>query len=175
VQDFLVRTWQPLLLSVLPRMDMAGVCICMHAIASLQIADARLIEPLLVASEPQLPRSSPRVQAQLLWAQAKLGVPPPQPWMRAWTLVSLRSLPRYSPQDLAMTLWSLAKLKAGVPNEAWSRAALRSVAGQISHFGPQALGVTMWALASLRVAPPPELLDAALERAADLMYDNDAL
>jgi hypothetical protein len=73
-----------------------------------------------------------------------------------------------------MTLWSLAKLKAGVPSEAWSRAALRAVAGQLSHFGPQALGVTMWALTSLRVTPPPELVDAVLERAIDLMADDAA-
>ncbi len=108
------------------------------------------------------------IQAHLLWSLARLRVPLPQPWLRAWMAASRKVLSSYNAQDLCMALWALAELRHS-PGEGWSQAAIDCAAVQVPGMEARALAVTLWALAVLRIAPPPLFMDAALQRAEQLM------
>ncbi|KAG2494130.1 hypothetical protein HYH03_007768 [Edaphochlamys debaryana] len=73
---------------------------------------------LFYHSAPKLGYFSAQDCANFLWAAARLGLRPPEPWMAAFVEESFTQLPRCSPQHLANLVWAFAKIGRRPP-EPW--------------------------------------------------------
>jgi hypothetical protein len=80
---------------------------------------ASLLSDLLAASEPRLHAWRPQELASTAWALSRLGVAPPDGWLRRFLSVSSRKLPAFSDQQLANLAWGLLRSNIGRPPLPW--------------------------------------------------------
>ena len=74
------------------------------------IATQPAFRELLALVTAHLPSFQPQHLANVLWAHATLGSPPPEGQLARICAAALRKLPRFTSQNLANLMWALAKM-----------------------------------------------------------------
>jgi hypothetical protein len=119
----------------------------------------RWLDWFLIESLPQLPRFQPRELANTLWALARLGHAPAEPWMAALLASTAARLCAFRPAELTALAWALAALRYH-PGDDWLRSFQAAAAAQMEAFEAPELAAVARALAKLRAVPGPAFLSA---------------
>lgn len=91
--------------------------------------------------------------AMILYAFARMNMPPPEPWTAAALGFMMTKMAEASPRDVMTMIWSLATLNIP-PRSIWMEEALKKLDGSWKQIRAEQFAICFWSLAQLRYVPP---------------------
>lgn len=133
----------------------------LYGIGKLNYYNAEIVTALTDKSYLILAQLKPIELSNTMWAFARLGVSPGEPWLKQFEYRSKAKLSQFRGVELSNTIASMARLGYR-PEDEWMAEFAASAAQQLRYARAQELTNILWGMASLGYHPGGEMLEELL-------------